>query len=433
MLKKIVMKFVFPATFLLVFLPLLRSNNSALAFHDGGVGSCDACHTMHGSDQTTGNVYLLKGWNQSSVCLNCHEHAGDSAPTGAHVSTAGVDMQQGLPPKQLTPGGDFGWLKKTYSWIPGSGQSATYSMGERHGHNIIAPDYAYVADTTNIEAPGGVYPAASFTCVSCHDPHGRYRRNQDGSVTTSGKPTSASGSSASNPDPDGLSVVGVYRLLGGKGYQPKSLSGNYTFVNDPPAAVAPDAYNRSETVTQTRVAYGSGMSEWCQNCHGGMHTANFPGRAGLVHPSGNGSRLGATKSNYYNSYIRTGDLTGTSTGSFLSLVPFEQGTKDYLILKTFAKTDDSNLSGPNAANSQVMCLTCHRAHASGWDGATRWNTRTGFVTSGGLYSQEGQVYQPYGQGRTEMEALKAYYDIPAGKFAADQDSLCNKCHGGVYP
>ena len=80
-----------------------------------------------------------------------------------------------------------------------------------------------------------------------------------------------------------------------------------------------------------------------------------------------------------------------------------------------------------------MCLTCHRAHASGWDGATRWNTRTELITANSAYSQEGQAYQPYGQGRTEAEALRAYYDFPSGRFAVNQESLCNKCHGGVYP
>jgi len=379
------------------------------------------------------NNYLLKGLNQSSICLNCHEHAGDSAPTGAHISTPGVEATQGLPPKQLTPGGDFGWLKKTFTWLPGAAQALSYSMGERHGHNIIAPDYAYGPDTTNVEAPGGVYPASSFTCVSCHDPHGRYRRHQDGSLSISEKPIRASGSSAASPDPDSTFSVGVYRLLGGKGYQPKSLSGNYTFNSDPPAAVAPDVHNRSEAVTQTRVAYGSGMSEWCRNCHANMHTSLFPGRAILTHPSGNANKLGVTKANYYNTYVKTGDLSGVQTGSYLSLVPFEIGTTNYVLLKTFAKTDNSNLLGPDVTNSQVMCLTCHRAHASGWDGSTRWNTRAGFMVSGGLYSQEGQVYQPYGQGRTEMEALKAYYDVPAGRFSVNQDSLCNKCHGGVYP
>jgi hypothetical protein len=112
-------------------------------------------------------------------------------------------------------------------------------------------------------------------------------------------------------------------------------------------------------------------------------------------------------------------------------VPFEEGTSDYTTLKAHAKTDDSYLDGPSGS-ANVMCLTCHRAHASGWDGGTRWNAETDFIVSNGFYSQQGNVYQPYGQGRTEAEALQAYYGKPASTFGLNQDTLCNKCHIGDY-
>jgi predicted CXXCH cytochrome family protein len=411
-------------------------DNSAFAFHEGGVGACEACHSMHGSVETgTGvNPYLLKGQSPSSLCLNCHEHAGDNGPTGSHISTPGAEIVDVLPPKQLSPGGDFGWLKKTYMWLPAQGQVMQFSPGERHGHNIVAPDYGYGPDHTYLEAPNGVYPSLDFSCVSCHDPHGQYRRGQDGSVAVSGNPISTSGSYDTSPDPDSMFSVGAYRLLGGKGYTRKSLFSSYAFVNDPPAAVSPNIYNRSEALTQTRVAYGSGMSEWCQNCHTTMHTISSIGSptTPTTHPVGNGALLGFAISTIYNTYIKTGDLSGLVSTAYLSLVPFEEGTKDYLTLKTHARSDNTYLSGPDSTRSQVMCLTCHRAHASGWDGATRWNSKSSFVVNAGLYSQEGQVYQLYGQGRSEMEAVKAYYDIPSSRFAVNQGSLCNKCHGGVF-
>jgi hypothetical protein len=164
-----------------------------------------------------------------------------------------------------------------------------------------------------------------------------------------------------------------------------------------------------------------------------MHTALFPGRANLAHPADVAALFSSTKANYYNTYVKTGDLSGTQNTSYLSLVPFEEGTSDYELLRSITRTDDSYLRGPDSVGSRVMCLTCHRAHASGWDGAMRWNTKTAYLVFGGFYSQEGQAYQPYGQGRIEIEALKAYYDMPAKRFGENQDSLCNKCHGGVYP
>jgi predicted CXXCH cytochrome family protein len=412
----------------------MRPDNAASAFHEGGVGACDACHTMHNASQLA-NDSLLKSSDPSSTCLNCHEQAGDIGPTSYHVSTAPSDMPPGAPPKQLAPAGDFGWLKKTYTWIPSATDVLQISPGDRHGHNIIANDFLYAADMTNSTAPEGTYPAASLTCISCHDPHGKYRRDAVGAIATTGTPIQGSGSYASNADPQAGFSVGVYRLLGGKNYQPRYLTGNFAFQNDPPAAVAPDAYNRAETGTQTRVAYGSGMSEWCQNCHTTMHTIVSSGTSTSpqTHPVGSLAKLGSTLSTNYNAYIKTGDLTGTVTTSFLSLVPFEEGTSDYPTLKAHARSDNSYMFGPDSVSSQAMCLTCHRAHASGWEGATRWNTKSDYIVFNGFYSQDGQTYQPYGQGRTEMEAQKAYYDMQASRFALNQDTLCHKCHAGALP
>lgn len=404
---------------------------AALAFHDGSSGSCDACHTMH---QAAGDAKsLLKASDTASICLNCHEQPGDIGPTTYHVSTSSNDMQPGKPPRQLSPAGDFGWLKKNYSWLPDQTNPAAYSYGDRHGHNIVARDYLYTADMISAAAPGGSYPSASLSCISCHDPHGKYRRNADGSISTEGNPILGSGSSASSDEPRPGSSVGVYRMLAGRNYQPRYLEGSHAFAYDPPAAIAPADYNRSEAVTRTRVAYGAGMSEWCRNCHEQMHTTFYPGIANLIHVSGEMAYLGSVYAAVYNAYVKTGDLSGQAATSYFSLVPFEEGIRDYPTLKLHANSDGSYRSGPDGVSSKVMCLTCHRAHASAWDGATRWNTKTPYVVYGGMYSQQGQAYQPYGQGRTEEEALRAYYDIPANEFAADQTKLCNKCHTGSEP
>jgi predicted CXXCH cytochrome family protein len=406
------------------------------AFHEGGAGMCVGCHSLHGTDVvSTGGPSLLREQDVSSTCLYCHQRSGDSGPTTYHISTPANELPLGAPPKQLTPGGDFGWLKKTYSWTPGPSLPMAYSQGERHGHNIVAADFLYDADSTHAAAPGGAYPADSLSCISCHDPHGTYRRNSDGSITKSFQPIRGSGSLASSPDPDAAGSVGVYRMLGGKGYLPTSLVGGFSFVNDPPAAVAPDDYNRPESATQTRVAYGAGMSEWCMNCHVDyavtMHTVVAPGSGlDVAHPVGITGLLGAAVADTYNAYVRTGDLTGVSSASYLSLVPFEEGTTVYGALKINARSDDSLLTGPDGTTSQVACLTCHRAHASGWDNATRWNTKTDFIVFGGYYAPAANP--EYAQGRTEAEAMRAYYDRPASIFASNQDTLCNKCHNGSY-
>ena len=288
---------------------------NAYAFHSGGVAECEGCHSMHNSFEGSANVtgmaqfasgpFLLKATTQSGACLNCHNSA-DTAPTGYHISTDGsllhFDAATGAGnyngPVEQTPGGDFAWLKSTRT---GSIRRAPVTWaGERQGHNIIAPDFQYYQDTTQLVAPGGSYPRGQLHCSSCHDPHGKYRRFADGTVGTTGLPIFNSGSYTSSTGPvAGVSAVGVYRLLAGVGYAPKSLRdaglGALAFTAVSPDAVAPSSYNAANTLiagnstgASDRVAYGRGMSEWCANCHTQLLRESYTsGMAGLTHPAGN--------------------------------------------------------------------------------------------------------------------------------------------------
>ena len=105
---------------------LALAYGDAYAFHSGGVAECEGCHSMHNSFENKANVtgmsqfssgpYLLKANDQSGTCLNCHNSA-DTGPTGYHISTDASKLGPGLPPVEMTPGGDFAWLKKTYNFF----------------------------------------------------------------------------------------------------------------------------------------------------------------------------------------------------------------------------------------------------------------------------------------------------------------------------
>ncbi|HTP64967.1 MAG TPA: cytochrome C [Geobacteraceae bacterium] len=394
-------------------------NNTCRAvepFHNGGTGNCDGCHTIPPQ---------LKYSDPSSTCLGCHQAPASSVlPREPYVAS---NAEGTALCAQLSPGGDFCWLKRSYSWYPD--RSATrqkISLGERHGHNIIALDFGYVADVVHGYAPGGNYPAGALSCISCHDPHGSYGRLADGSIRSSGPPIVASGPYNDSPSPGIDSAVGVYGMLAGKGYSPAYLAGSFMFTADPPSAVSPSSYNRAEIVSDTRVAYGIGFSEWCANCHTNIQNNQVHG-AGR-HPAGNAARFSAEVINNYNSYIASGNLQGYSAISYTSLVPFEMGTNDYTILKAAAGGNGANRNGPQG-NANVMCLSCHRAHASGWDNMTRWNMQTEFIVYNGRYpGLDNAAPTDCSQGRTEAETSKTFYDKPAGSFATYQKSLCNKCH-----
>jgi hypothetical protein len=403
----------------------------AYAMHDGGVAHCNACHTMHnssggavmtkaggvsGGTVGTTNAYLLIGATQSDTCLSCHVSSG-ATPSSFHVATYPIVT----PLVQLSPGGDFSWLQK------GSSQS----FKDKHGHNIIAPAYGFTSESTSTgtTAPGGGaggYSKSKLHCSSCHDPHGKYRITDatnayNGQVVT-GAPISGSGSTPSKiTSIPANTAVGTYRLLAGFNYAPKSYP-DIPFINKAPVALAPNTYNRSESSTDTRVAYGMGMSEWCANCHGLFHgqASGTPGLE-LKHPSGAGAKLTADVVANYNAYVKTGNLTGVLANAYTSLVPFEEGIDNLTTLSPDAVSDGSKKQGASVSNN-VMCLTCHRAHASGFSNMTRWDISQTFLVDGtGAYSISG--------GNTTDDVKKAMYDRDPGTFFVPfQRSLCNKCH-----
>jgi len=393
----------------------------SFAFHSGGVAECTGCHQMHGAASS----YLTVGVDDTSTCFTCHMEAGSSFA----VATADSLMPAGTPPANLTPGGDFGWLHKSYYYsVRGS---ANTDLGDAHGHNVIAAGVTppYTIDPVNTTAPGGTFPSSALACTSCHDEHGQGRWLPSATYSNAGGSIWTSGSYGSVPTVFSTGenlATGVYRLLrGALNSSGGSGTNSLTFGATPPVAVAPSSYSRSEQYTQTRVAYSNYMTDFCATCHPDMHTT-----AGILrHPSE--QTMSGTVQGNYNSYVYSGNMTGSPTTSYLSLVPFEEGS-GYSVagigtLATHAKTDNSNLNGPGSgtvpATAQVFCLSCHRAHATGFDYNFRWDSGATTITLAGAYPTGSNA-----QGKNLSEVQQAYYGYNVTTFSAYQRQLCNKCH-----
>jgi hypothetical protein len=369
-----------------------------------------------------GNALLLAS-DASSVCLNCH--AGiDAFPGGGNPNSHHILSLNQPIPTERTPGGDFAWLKKSWTWypIPSDPASLRTSPGERHGHNIVATDYGYLPDmsTASFRAPGGTYPNDQLHCISCHDPHGKYRKLSDETWATSDTPIVGSGSYGADAPVGG--AVGAYRLLGGVNYQPASLLNVPAFTNAPMTAAVESSYNRSEDMTEVPVAYGKGASEWCANCHATIHT--LASGSSFTHAAG--VSLGETMASTYNNYVKTGDLSGLG-GGFTSLVPVQRSD-----LLSNSALYTQRLDQQVLPIDTVTCLTCHRAHASGWDYMLRFPYGTDFMTVADLNGDpiypDPLINPAEAMGRTPAEFQAALYDRPATRFAAFQTSLCDKCH-----
>jgi hypothetical protein len=359
---------------------------AASAFHEGGVGYCDGCHDLHGPsgnsegpDGTQSTQALLRGSDASSTCLRCHAEAG---------KPHNILSQDG---SSFTAGGDFYWLTRSYAWSE-NGRWLS-SPANSHGHNVVAADYGLTADGRRVLAPGGDYLAANLSCVSCHDPHGQ--RTGDGN---GGIPISESGSYAGSSDDD--ASPGNYRLLGGKGYDRAGAE----FSSDAPAAMASGHWRETDG---NHVDYGSGMSEWCANCHGDML-----GGAEAQHPAGADAVFSDWTATVYGAYLGSGDFSGSANSSYLALVPFERGVSDVSLL------DPASTEGPEPEVSNVMCLTCHRAHASAFRSIARWDLSVSFLADSHPGSEDGRA-----------DAQNSYYGRDmAAEFGPYQRSLCNKCH-----
>jgi hypothetical protein len=349
-------------------------------------------------------AFLLQGTDASSTCLNCH---------AANKSTAGsytvLSLAQTIP-SQRTPGGDFAWLKRSST----------------KGHSIVAADYALTAETkkTGNVAPGGNYPVGVMGCSSCHDPHGRYRRlSSTGKFATTGEIIAGSGSYGA--DPTNGEAVGAYRLLGGVNYLPVSATGADAFTQDPIIAASPNPYNASEATSDIIVNYGdSTAGMWCQQCHPKMHMS---GSAVSVHP--NDEALGSTIAGIYNTYKGSGGIAGT-TGNFAGYTSLVPVAYDNIKVNSQLAGHFSQ-NGTVTANDRVMCLSCHRAHASGFNFMLRFPVvEVMTADQGGVSSYQTGTYVDRSavSGLTPADMQAALYDRPATNWPIEQRALCNKCH-----
>ena len=363
-------------------------SGTAFALHSGGVAHCDACHSMHNSadnprfgDPNAPN--LMKGSDASSTCLNCH--AGDG--TGYHNSL--TDVGNGV-----SQGGDFFWVKasSTYDYPAWTGGPGVFNDPDNTGHNVIAANFGLNVDGTNVTAPGGIMPSNTLFCTSCHDPHGQI----DGGTGAGAPAISASGSYGAAAPTDG-SVLGNFRLLGDAGYK--------LITSDAPIARSANAGYGQPGGYGNSTDYGSGMSGWCLSCHtlysaGNMHTVD-----GVVPAA-------------YNNYKASGDYTGTVADSYDSLVPFERGATDGSAL------DPTSTVGSDGT-STVACISCHRAHASAFDNAIRWDSTHEFLSKSGILNEVTTSVLAGGAIPYYKDGAALDLDTEYGHY---QRSLCNKCH-----
>ena len=121
-----------------------------------------------------------------------------------------------------------------------------------------------------------------------------------------------------------------------------------------------------------------------------------------------------------------------SANRFSTLVPFEVGVADstpasYTALKAFAAAPT-----PASTSNNVSCLSCHRAHASGFESMLRFFYLNEFMTvadaSNAAIYDTSTTENKINYGYNVAQQTNAYYGRAATAFGPYARSQCNKCH-----
>ena len=330
-------------------------------------GRCDNCHTMHysqdggqlsewGTDGPYGHLLITN-------CEGCHSSATSSTTYDLAGVTVPVVFYRGASaPTSYLAGGNFWWVKEGMS-----------SADDTKGHNVFLNE----PDDNLDEAPGDI----GFAGCASNDCHSNLHLRVSGAGELDGR-YGCQGCHLNvrhhaNDHLNGVSGLvttadqGWYRFLSGhmsgggsgvEGYEDGHWeAGLHDGANHQGAA----QHNEYLGVPDTDGGYGFGgggghtTSSFCTGCHQLFHDEQYSG----TYPNGNWMRHPS------DAIIRNvgeyADVGGTSH-LYDPLSPV--GKQDI--------SDETPDTTVTPGSDVVMCLSCHRPHASPYADLLRWDYAT---------------------------------------------------------
>lgn len=294
-------------------------------------GQCVNCHTMHNSQ---GGASMIIGYGagagpygsllRANGCLGCHATA-DGADIWQGVGDAPIVYNPSEPSYGANglAAGDFYYV----------------TLNNANGHNVagitgvvfdgIPPGYGVGKADTDGNTPGGGLSSnwtdQQVTCAGYYGCHGKHDEGYDNMTGMKG---AHHGDEGSGSYKDGTTLSKSYRFLNG-----------ITGVEDSDWECSTGNADHNWYQGATNFTTNSTISYLCAECHADYHGSAMEGADShwKRHPS-DGVLLSETQG--YSSY----DPTGTYDNN-----------------APVAYTDPTTTSNATAV---VMCLSCHRAHAS---------------------------------------------------------------------
>ncbi len=336
-------------------------------------GDCVNCHTMHSSQGGGPVAYEFSGGSFSSTtnpqntllisdCVGCHT-AIDSSTWKDTITGAPIVYNTSAPDYGATTGdGKYAGLAAgNFYWV---------GQDQANGHNI------FVADTALTDAPGRVSSGCTSDCHNSLTYSGILctYRGWLGSCgnchMVTGDSTYPSNTRWHHRDDSGPVVdspeEGWYRFLGGhQSGDGRGVAG----IEDPDWEHTPTSTSHNEYLGKVDSAKSTSggfyrvganaISGFCMGCHNAFHIQDTTGSGAspwIRHPS---------------------DAVIPITGEYA-------GYTTYNPLAPVARPSLTGWTGPSSsvnesgasAKDLVMCLTCHRAHASPYYKMLRWDYKS---------------------------------------------------------
>jgi predicted CXXCH cytochrome family protein len=328
-------------------------------------GNCSNCHTMHNSQGGQDMIILGPGETDTSPksnllrasCMGCHSKTDGStwkdpvtgAPIVFNSQQPSYNSVMGLA------GGNFYWVQ----------------TADDKGHNIFSVN----PDNTLTVAPGASWGIGCGTnschnnlygvntsfgsrqgCSKCHmmgnssGPTGYHHRNTNGTLVESAE-------------------KGWYRFvaghLSGDGHGVVGIEDS-DWQQNPSASVHNEylGYSATKTSTGGFSAMGDVMTAYCTGCHGNFHIEQDASSVWIRHPS---------------------DAIVPNSGEFALAFGASGGTGTYDPIIPVARPSLSGWTGPSSSvtlgTDLVMCLSCHRAHASPYFKMLRWDYKSSTLST----------------------------------------------------
>jgi hypothetical protein len=299
-------------------------------------GACSNCHTMHSSQSPAPQEWTEKGWIPGTAnpallvatCIGCH--SSTTAETILYDNTTPI-VYNTLSPTNPLAGGNFYYI------------TPDDATGHAKGHNVAGINSVDV--TLGFIPPGGTSLGAQLRCAGTYGCHGHNgRQSGDSAVDDETQAIKGAHHGDDAPPLEGslTDVARNYRfLLGIKGKEDAYWEQDNTNTSH-------NEYKGSTSSATDTTSY------LCAECHGKFHTwVGGPSEVGTASP-----------------WLRhPTDIALDATGEYASYTTYD-------MTAPVARPEDDYTGDPTIVRPGtdiIMCLSCHRAHASLYFKMVRWD------------------------------------------------------------